>query len=156
MEEKRTPITIAEGILDNIFSIAEKFINGLTSLGKKDISEQLTSFAETLKQIPEGKRSLKSDEAEAFLKEWTRRCAHSGLYPFEQLARRLNRWKEGILAYFDYPITNAVSEGINNKIKVLKRRSYGFHDFHYFLLKIMNATGALPQLQAMIINNPQF
>ena len=67
MEEKRTPITIAEGILDNIFSIAEKFINGLTSLGKKDISEQLTSFAETLKQIPEGKRSLKSDEAEALL-----------------------------------------------------------------------------------------
>ncbi len=58
MEEKRTPLTMAGGILDNIFSIAEKFITGLTSFGKKDISEQLDSFAETLKQIPLEKRSL--------------------------------------------------------------------------------------------------
>jgi len=96
------------------------------------------------------------EEAEAFLKQWTRRCTRSGLYPFKQLARRLNRWKEGILAYFEHRITNAVSEGINNKIKVLKRRSYGFHDFHYFLLKIMDATGALPPLNSAIANNPQF
>lgn len=89
------------------------------------------------------------EEAEAFLKDWTRRCNRSGLYPFKDLARRLTRWKEGILAYFDHRITNAVSEGINNKIKVLKRRSYGFHDFDYFLLKIMNATGALPSLEPL-------
>lgn len=68
MEEKRTPIKIAEGILDNIFSIADKFITGSTSFGKKDVSEQLESFAETLKQIPEEKRSLRYDEAEALLK----------------------------------------------------------------------------------------
>jgi len=96
------------------------------------------------------------DEAQAFLKQWTRRCTRSGLYPFQQLARRLNRWSKGILAYFEHRITNAVAEGINNKIKVLKRRSYGFHDFHYFLLKIMDATGALPPVQSAIINNPQF
>ncbi len=58
MEDKRTPLDIAGGILDNIFSIADKFITGLTSFGKKDISEQLDSFAETLKQIPLEKRSL--------------------------------------------------------------------------------------------------
>ncbi|MBI2434450.1 MAG: transposase, partial [Candidatus Hydrogenedentes bacterium] len=38
---------------------------------------------------------------------------------------------------------------INNKAKVLKRRSYGFHDFEYFILKIMGATGALPPLSAI-------
>jgi len=86
------------------------------------------------------------DEAEAFLRQWTRRCKQSNLLPFQDLARRLTRWKEGILAYFKHRITNAVSEGINNKIKVLKRRSYGFHDFQYFVLKIMDATGALPSL----------
>ncbi|HSW55407.1 MAG TPA: GNAT family N-acetyltransferase [Ignavibacteriaceae bacterium] len=68
MEEKRTPIKIAEGILDNIFSTAEKFITALTSFGKKDISEQLDTFAETLKQIPLEKRSLSKDESEALLK----------------------------------------------------------------------------------------
>ncbi len=89
------------------------------------------------------------EEAETFLKQWTRRCQQSSLYPFQALARRLNRWKDGILAYFDHPITNAVSEGINNKAKVLKRRSYGFHDFEYFILKLMSATDALPPLSAI-------
>ncbi len=68
MEEKRTPLEIAGGILDNIFSIADKFITGLTSYGKKDISEQLETFAETLKQIPLEKRSLSKEESEAVLK----------------------------------------------------------------------------------------
>ena len=68
MEEKRTPLEIAGGILENIISIAEKFITGLTSFGKKDFSEQLESFAETLKQIPLEKRSLSKEEGEALLK----------------------------------------------------------------------------------------
>jgi transposase len=88
-------------------------------------------------------------EAETFLKQWTRRCQQSSLYLFKALTRRLNHWKDGILAYFDHLITNAVSEGINNKAKVLKCRSYGFHDFEYFILKLMNATGALPPVSAI-------
>ncbi|MDZ7625387.1 MAG: hypothetical protein U5J96_13220 [Ignavibacteriaceae bacterium] len=68
MEDKRTPLSIAEGILDNIISIADKFMTGLTSFGKKDVSEQLDTFAETLKQIPLEKRSLSGDETEALLK----------------------------------------------------------------------------------------
>ncbi|MGB5531440.1 MAG: GNAT family N-acetyltransferase [Ignavibacteriaceae bacterium] len=55
-------------ILENILSITEKFISGLTSFGKKDVSEQLNSFAETLKQIPLEKRSLSKEEGEALLK----------------------------------------------------------------------------------------
>src|SRR4030066_2046009 len=68
MEEKEKTRYLTEGILENIFSIAEKFITGLTSFGKKDISEQLDSFAETLKQIPLEKRSLSNDETEALLR----------------------------------------------------------------------------------------
>jgi transposase len=89
------------------------------------------------------------DEAEQFLKQWTGRCKRTVLHPFHQLAKRLERWKEGILAYFEQRITNAVSEGINNKIKVLKRRSYGLNDFKYFLLKILDATDALPPMRAL-------
>ena len=94
-------------------------------------------------------RCQSRQEAEAFLNDWTRRCKRSGLQPFKDMGTRLLRWKEGILAYFEHRITNAISEGINNKIKVLKRRSYGFHDFNYFLLKIMDATGALPSMNAI-------
>jgi len=51
------------------------------------------------------------------LTDWTRRCKQSRLGPFEDLARRLRRWKDGILAYFEYPITNAVSEASTTKSK---------------------------------------
>ena len=94
------------------------------------------------------------EEAETFLKEWIMRCKQSRLEPFIKLANRLVRWSHGIFSYFEYRITNGVAEGINNKIKVLKRRSYGFHDEQYFFLKILNATGALPSLEA--ISHPQF
>ena len=89
------------------------------------------------------------EEAEAFITGWLRRCNQSRLDPFIKLAKRIKRWLHGILAYFDHRITNGVSEGINNKIKVLKRRSYGFHDDQYFFLKILNITGALPPLEAL-------
>jgi transposase len=88
-------------------------------------------------------------DAQAFMEDWIARCTESALKPFMKLAKRLRRWLPGILAYFDYRITNAVSEGINNKIKVLKRRSYGFHDIQYFFLKILDATGALPPIEAL-------
>lgn len=90
-----------------------------------------------------------AEAAEKFLAEWIERCRDSRLRPFMKLAKRLNRWAHGILAYFTHRITNAVSEGINNKIKVIKRRSYGFHDLDYFFLKILNATGALPSLASI-------
>ena len=94
------------------------------------------------------------EEAEAFMADWTARCRESGIAAFIKLAKRINRWKAGILAYFTHRITNGISEGINNKIKVLKRRSYGFHDHEYFFLKILNATGALPSLESL--DHPRF
>jgi transposase len=87
-----------------------------------------------------------------FLEQWFLRCKESGLKPMIQLAKRIKRWMDGILNYFKYKITNAVAEGINNKIKVLKRRSYGFHDMHYFFLKILDITGALPPLSSVTHN----
>ena len=93
-------------------------------------------------------------EATQFLKAWTRRCNQSRLDPFLALAKRLNRWADGILSYFTHRITNGISEGINNLIKVIKRKAYGFGDFDYFRLKILDATGTLPPLASL--NNPHF
>ena len=36
-----------------------------------------------------------------------------------------DRWKDGILAYFDRRETSGVVEGINNKARVITKRSYG-------------------------------
>ena len=62
---------------------------------------------------------------------------------FEKL---LGNHFEGIIAHATYDISAAKIEGINNKIKVIKRMAFGFHDFNYFRLKIFAATGNIPAL----------
>jgi len=48
------------------------------------------------------------------------------------------RHADGILNYFPYPLSKAMVEGINNKIKVMKRKAYGHREVEYFKLKIYN------------------
>jgi transposase len=54
-------------------------------------------------------------------------------------ARQLSYFEYGILNHADYPIGTSALEGINNKIKVIKRKAYGFHDDRYFILKVKQA-----------------
>lgn len=42
------------------------------------------------------------------------------------------RWLDEIIAYFDYKTTSGVVEGINNKLKLIKRSAYGFRNFENF------------------------
>lgn len=44
------------------------------------------------------------------------------------MAATMRVHKTYIPAWYDYPISNGTTEGINNKIKVLKRQIYGFRD----------------------------
>ena len=53
--------------------------------------------------------------------------------------KMLERHRYGILNHCEYPIHNGKLEGVNNKIKVIKRKAYGFHDLRYFTLKIYQA-----------------
>ena len=46
------------------------------------------------------------------------------------------------IADYTYPIGTSRLEGINNKIKVIKRKAYGFHDEEYFALKVKQAFAA--------------
>lgn len=43
-------------------------------------------------------------------------------------ARMLQRYRYGFLNQCDYPIHTGRLEGVNKKIKVIKRKAYGFHD----------------------------
>lgn len=45
--------------------------------------------------------------------------------------------------FFQYRVTTAVSEGINNVIKAIKRQAFGFRNMDYFKLKIMQRCGYL-------------
>lgn len=67
-------------------------------------------------------------EAERRLQVWIDHIIEAGLPEFTGAWTALQWWVEPILAYFDDRVTNGFAEGITNKIKVMKRRSYGFRD----------------------------
>ena len=70
---------------------------------------------------------------------WLRRAMRSGIEPLKTFARRLKPYLPGILAHCRWPLGTNLIEGINNKIKVIKRMAYGFRDDAYFFLKIRAA-----------------
>ena len=67
-------------------------------------------------------------EAERSLNEWIDAITRAGIPEFLNTWRTLQWWTEEILNYFEDRVTNGFAEGITNRIKVLKRRSYGFRD----------------------------
>ena len=67
------------------------------------------------------------EDAPALLDEWLEWAARSRLTPFVKLGRTIRKHAEGILAYLDTKMTNGPVEGINNKLRVIARRAYGFH-----------------------------
>ncbi len=54
---------------------------------------------------------------------------------FKWFAGMLYDYFNGIIAYATYRISSGMIEGINNKIKTLRRQAYGFLDNKYFFLK---------------------
>ena len=68
------------------------------------------------------------DEAIAHIYEWIDDALDSGLEPFIEIAWSLVDKIECILNWFIVKRSSAISEGFNNKIKVLKRRCYGIFD----------------------------
>jgi transposase len=75
--------------------------------------------------------------AERIMSEWIDEAKISGVWMLRIFAIKLESHKEGILAYYDYRISTGPLEGLNNKIKTMKRQAYGFRDMEFFKLKIM-------------------
>lgn len=82
--------------------------------------------------------------ARRFWEQWYDRAKESGIEPLVKFAKALEGRLEGILAHCRYPLHTSVIEGINNKIKVIKRMAYGFRDDEYFFLRIRAAFPGIP------------
>jgi len=78
--------------------------------------------------------------ARNFLNYWYHLAYESGLKPLKQFARMLKRYAYGIINHARFPIHTGKLEGINNKIKVIKHKAYGFLDLEYFILKVKYST----------------
>lgn len=72
--------------------------------------------------------------------EWVKAAETSGIPEFESCAKTYRNWSEGILNAFKYNYTNGPTEGYNNKIKVLKRISFGMKNFKRFRTRIIHCS----------------
>jgi len=70
---------------------------------------------------------------------WISIAKSSGIHLLKRFIPSLELCIKRLLAYFIYPAFNACVEGINNKIKVLKRKAYGYRDDEHYALKIYSA-----------------
>jgi len=112
----------------------------------KEHLERLLNLNETISKVMILKDKLKliwecdaCKIAKQQIDEWCT-MAHSVGHPaVSKFANRMRNYEYGILNHCDYPIHTSILEGVNNKIKVIKRKSYGFHDNRYFSLKIIQA-----------------
>ena len=63
--------------------------------------------------------------------------------PLMRWHNELERGWDTLKNYFKYKVTSALSEGMNNVIKTIKRSGYGYRNMHYFKLKILQKCGYL-------------
>lgn len=110
-----------QSVLNSLFSHSESlklvydFQNELTDIFEEDISK---------------------DEAEEKIRGWVKRIRENEITHFDQFIKTLeNSWDE-ILNYFDGYSTSGFVEGLNNKIKVLKRRCYGIFNLKHLFQRI--------------------
>ena len=67
-------------------------------------------------------------EAEKVMLDWVKQAQESKVPQLMKMAVTIMAYRTGILAWYDCPISTGKVEGINNKIKVMKRVAYGFRD----------------------------
>jgi len=81
---------------------------------------------------------LNEQDANQFLNLWCEQAYSTGLTPLKKIANMLKSHRTGILNWYKHQISTGPLEGMNNKIKVLKRKAYGYRDIEYFNLKILD------------------
>src|SRR6266536_1770796 len=155
--DETNKVARARGANDSITRAVRRVIKGTRWLLLRN-PENLTSSADRvrLKELLKANRALfvvyvlKADLKQLwrfrytkadrrFWTEWYRRAMASRIKPLKAFARMLADRIEGVIAHCQYPLHTSLLEGINNKIKVMKRMAYGYRDEEYFFLKIRAA-----------------
>ena len=102
------------------------------------ISEPLRKAYALKQQFEYVKASTSREEAAKRLSKWILDAQSSKLIDFMKVSLTYQNWSKEILNSFEYPYTNGYIEGCNNRIKVLKRVSFGMPRFARFRRRIMH------------------
>jgi len=81
--------------------------------------------------------------AEKFLKAWMTATLRSRLQPLRDFVQTLKANWEHVLAYINTPISNAIAEGLNRVVKIVKNRASGYRTLEAFTDMIYLTVGDL-------------
>ena len=70
--------------------------------------------------------------AERFLKHWTKSALLSRLEPMRKFVKTLRRHQQAVVAFIDTGVTNAIAEGLNRIVKIVKNRASGYRNLDAF------------------------
>jgi len=92
-----------------------------------DLQQQLTDIFD---------QHISPATAKTRIRAWIKRVAKSGLRCFDKFINTLGRWWQEIINYFVNRDNSGFVEGLNNKLKVLKRRCYGLFNLKHLFQRI--------------------
>lgn len=132
--------------IDNWYTYTKRYKNGkIVEVLKIDILHEMLSLNDDLKRGYELKELFLDiahhstyENAKEQLLSWIELCLESKIEEMIKAAKTILNWLEYIVnSFIDERFSNGYTEGLNNKIKVIKRNGYGFKDFEFFRLRIM-------------------
>ncbi len=82
--------------------------------------------------------------ARRYMTEWLRSARHCRLTPFKRFTRMIVEHVDGILAWSEIRVSNGALEGMNNKVKVVSHRAYGFRKVDTYITAIWHSCADLP------------
>ena len=86
---------------------------------------------------------LTDEETGEMLDRWCARVQRSRLEPFIKAGRTIRKHRDGILAAIRLGLTNARLEGLNQRVRLIMRRAFGFHSAKAALALVMLSAGPI-------------
>lgn len=113
---------------------------------QQDIVDELLSYDQTLRIAYDTVQylmyDLKQKDSDRFFEQLSH-LDHRLPAWFRKKLVFLNRYEQGITNAFALSYSNGVTEGLNNKIKVIKRVSYGYRNFYHLRDRIYIIQGLI-------------
>lgn len=116
---------------------------------QQKILEKAFSISSDLREVYQLRKALKAifdmdltkDQASLKVEEWQEKAQTKAIKPVEAFLKTLNNWKDKVLNFFHQRHTNAAVEGLNNAIRGIIRRSFGFHSFENLKRRVLIELG---------------
>ena len=108
-------------ILDNLFSHSPELAQAYK------LAIKLTQILNT---------HMSREEALIKINEWIKEVKQSQVTCFNKFIKTLNKYKQYVINYFIDRNSSGFVEGLNNKVKVLKRRCYGIFNLKHFFQRL--------------------